>query len=302
MNLSMEHTCFEHDPQKIALLTDSCADLSAAQRAGTPIFVVPLKIRCQDGTEYGDGVDIFAQDIYARQKAGELPQTSLPDGGEVKETLDQIAALGYERVIAIHLSSGLSGTYNMVRLHCAEREDLTTAVFDSLSGSLGIGITLLQLWEDIQSGMDWDTLVGERVPFLLKNTFPYFTVDTLEYLQKGGRIGKMTAFAGTMLNIKPIVGFAADGQLTSVAKVRGRKAVQGKLLEMLRARMAEHGPGHRYNLAVANGGAPEEMAELKEKVDAAFPASAHFWDGEIDATLSVYIGEGVLGAAIQFLD
>ncbi len=301
MNLSMNDVCFDRNPQKIALLTDSCADLSAEQRAGTPIFVLPLKIRCRDG-EFSDGVDIFASDIYTRQAAGELPQTSLPDGGSVKDTLDHIAAQGYEKVIAIHLSSGLSGTYNMVRLQGLAREDLEVAVFDSLSGSLGIGITLLQVWEDIQAGMTWDKLVEQRVPALIRNTYPYFSVDTLEYLQKGGRIGKITALAGTMLNIKPLVGFAADGQLSSVAKVRGRKAVQGKLLELLSARAAEQGQGRRYNLAVANGGAPEEMAQLRQTIAAALPEHLHFWQGEMDATLSVYIGSGVLGACIQFLD
>ena len=298
MNLSTESACFSGNPQKIALLTDSCADLSAEQRAGKPIFVVPLKIRCQDG-EFSDGVDMFASDVYARLAAGELPHTSLPDGGSVKETLDRIAVLGYEKVIALHLSSGLSGTYNMVRIQAEGREDMQVAAFDSVSGSLGMGMMLLQLWEDIRAGMSWEELVERRVPSLIANTHPFFSVDTLEYLLKGGRIGKMTAMAGTMLNIKPIVGFAGDGQLTSVAKVRGRQAIQGKLLDMLQA---QEGRGRRYTLAVANGGAPEEMAQLAEKAKALFPHYEHFWSGELDATLSVYIGSGVLGAAIQYLD
>ena len=298
MNLSTATDCFANNPEKIALLTDSCADLSADLRAGTPIFVVPMKIRCRDG-EFRDGVDIFSTDIYARQKAGELPQTSLPDGESIDQTLDAISAAGYQKVIAVHLSSGLSGTYNMIRLAAEERRDLEIAVFDSLSGSLGIGATLLQLWEDIQAGVGFRTLVERRVPSLIANTIPYFSVDTLEYLVKGGRIGKITAMAGTILNIKPIVGFSPEGQLTSVAKVRGRKQVQEKFLELLRRELAR---GSRYNLAVANGGAPEDMAVLAEKMKAAFPNYEHFWYGELDATLSVYIGDGVQGACIQFLD
>ena len=296
--MSTEKARFAHNPEKIALLTDSCADLSEKQRKGKPIFVVPLKIRCEDG-EFSDGVDIFAQDIYRRQCAGEMPRTSLPDGGEVDAVLDQIAAQGYEKVLAVHLSGGLSGTYNLIRLHAQERTDLEVRVFDSQSGSLGIGSTLLQAWEDIQDGMSWQELADHRVPRLLENTIPFFSVDTLEYLQKGGRIGKITAVAGTMLNIKPIIGFSSDGQLSSVAKVRGRKAVQPKLVEMLQRHAGVH---TRYNLAVANGGAPQEMAELAKKVKAAFPRPEHFWEGEIDATLSSYIGAGVLGACIQFLD
>ncbi|HJB57218.1 MAG TPA: DegV family protein [Candidatus Flavonifractor intestinipullorum] len=298
MNLSTVCRLWGENPEKIALLTDSCADLRPEYRDGKPIFMVPLKILCRDG-EYADGVDISAADIYARLEAGELPKTSLPDGGSVEAVLDAIAAAGYEKVIALHLSGGLSGTCNLVRVVAQGREDLEVAVFDSISGSLGIGMMLLQIWEDIRGGMGFRELCERRVPHLIAHTHPFFSVDTLEYLQKGGRIGKITALAGTMLNIKPLVGFAPDGQLASVAKVRGRKAVQGKLVELLERYASRPG---RYNLAVANGGAPEEMETLAGTVRERFPAYEHFWTGEIDATLSVYIGSGVLGAAIQFLD
>lgn len=230
---------------------------------------------------------------------GELPRTSLPEGGVVSDTLDQIRADGYERVIAVMLSSGLSGTYNMVRLQAGQRDDLEIAVFDSRSGSLGIGIMVLQLWEEIVAGASWETLVRERAPHLVANTFPFFSVDTLEYLRRGGRIGRITALAGTMLSIKPIITFSDDGQLQSIAKVRGRRQVQDKILELLRARFRS---GRRYNLAVANGGAPEEMAEFAARLKAEFPNYEHFWEGVMDATLSVYIGDGVIGGGIQFLD
>ena len=130
------------NPYKIAILTDSCSDLSPELRAGKPIFTVPLKITCRDG-EYSDGVDIFAPDIYRRLAAGELPKTSLPDFFTADRILSRIKAEGYERVLAIHLSSGLSGTYNMIRLLGESRHDLDVAVFDSVSGALGIGIIVL---------------------------------------------------------------------------------------------------------------------------------------------------------------
>lgn len=296
--MSTEAARFSHNPEKIAFLTDSCADLSPKLRKNKPVFVVPLHVRCTDG-EFLDGEDIFAQDIYRRQQLGEMPSTSLPSGGRVSAVLDEIAALGYEKVAAVHLSSGLSGTYNLVRIEAAEHAGLEVRVFDSLSGSLGLGTTVLQAWDDVCAGMPWQELVEQRIPQLIRNTFPFFSVDTLEYLQKGGRIGKITAIAGTMLNIKPLLTFAPDGQLASVAKVRGRQAVQPKFLELLAARTAGH---TRYNLAVANGGAPQEMEALAKKMKAAFPNYEHFWKAEIDATLSSYIGAGVLGAGIQFLD
>ena len=284
--------------EKIALLTDSTADLSPALVGDKPIYVVPLKIVCADG-EYSDGVDIFAPDVYDRLHRGELPRTSLPDGGSISDALDRIKADGYEKVLAVMLSSGLSGTYNMVRLQAETRRDLEIAVFDSKSGSLGMGIMVLQLWEDIQAGASWDWLVEKRLPGLIANTFPFFSVDTLEYLSKGGRIGKVAAFAGTLLSIKPIISFAEDGQLQSVAKVRGRRQVQDKILDLMEQRLR---PGVRYNLGVANGGAPEEMKELAQRIRERFPNAEHIWEGAIDATLSVYIGDGVLGGGIQLLE
>lgn len=217
-------------PQKIALLTDSCADLTPALIRQNHIHVVPLRILCTDG-EYRDGVDIDGEGIYRRLRAGELPQTSLPAAEDFGQALRQIVAEGYDGVIAA--------------------------------------------------------------------TTPFFSVDTLEYLQKGGRIGKVTATAGALLHIKPLLTFAADGQLTSVAKVRGRPQVMDKLVELTVKACGSH---RRYNLAVAHGGAPEYLETLRQKLTAALPAYDHIWEGQIDGTLSVYIGDGILGAAVQVLD
>ena len=286
-------------PQKIALLTDSCADLSPALAAENHIHIVPLRILCADG-EYFDGMDIRGADIYKRLRAGELPQTSLPAGEDIEKVLRQIVMEGYDGVIAIMLSGGLSGTYNLVRLIAEECKGLLPVrVYDSVSGSLCMGLTVLQIAEDIRNGMGWEELTERRVPQLIANTYPFFSVDTLEYLQKGGRIGKVTATAGMLLQIKPLLTFAGDGQLTSVAKVRGRHQVINKLVDLTVQRCGDH---KRYNLAVANGGAPEEMALVREKLTAALPNYDHIWEGEIDGTLSVYIGDGVLGAAVQVLD
>ena len=286
-------------PQKIALLTDSCADIAPELAERYHIFVVPLRILCADG-EYLDGVNIRGADIYQRLKAGELPQTSLPAAVEIEKLLTRIVEEGYDGVIAVMLSGGLSGTFNLLRLVAEEcRGKLEVRAFDSVSGSLGLGMTVLQLAEDIQSGMGWEELTERRVPQLIQGSFPFFSVDTLEYLQKGGRIGKVTATAGMLLQIKPLLTFARDGQLTSVAKVRGRHQVINKLVDLTVQRCGDH---KRYNLAVANGGAPEEMALVREKLTAALPNYDHIWEGEIDGTLSVYIGDGVLGAAVQVLD
>ena len=284
--------------QKIAFLVDSTVDLSKKDRSGKPIYMVPLRISCEDG-DYNDGENITNLDIYARQEAGELPKTSLPEPARVKETLKKIKADGYEKVIALPLSSGLSGTHNMVQMMCDECKDLECAVFQTYSGALGIGMVVLQVWREIQEGAAWETLVGERIPFLLANTHPYFSVDTLEYLQKGGRIGKITAMAGTMLSIKPLLGFAPDGELINVAKVRGRKQVPAKLIELVKSHVDD--PTRPFNLAVENGGDPEGMKALKKALMAAIPGCQNCYSTDMDATLATYVGRGMLGAAIQFL-
>ena len=287
-------------PKKIALLTDSCADISPRLAKEKGIFVVPLRILCRDG-EYRDGVDITPDEVYCRLREGELPKTSLPSGEDIGSALEEIVKEGYEGVIAFMLSSGLSGTFNVARLIGEECEGkLEVAVFDSLSASLGQGMMVLQLAEDIKAGMSWEELVEHRAPQLVKDTTAHFSVDTLEYLEKGGRIGKVTATAGTLLNIKPILGFSADGQLQSAAKVRGRNQVMDKLVALTVKACGEH---KRYNLAVASGGSSsEELEKLRTKLITALPDYDHIWEGEIDCTLSTYIGDGILGAAVQTLD
>ncbi len=284
--------------QKIAILADSCCDIPISEALKKGIFIVPLRILGADG-EYADGVNIFPEDIYKRLAAGETLQTSLPSGLAVEKVLDQIRDQGYEKVVAVMLSSGLSGTYNLLRIASETRHDMEIKVFDSNSGALGIGMMIYQLLEDINEGMDWDTLTKHRVPQLIQNTFPFFSVDTLEYLQRGGRIGKVSAMAGTMLNIKPILTFADDGQLKSFAKVRGMKQVQTKFIETIRQLKGDH---KRFILPIANGGSRELIAELRNQMEQEFSGYDHFYEGEIDATLSVYIGPGILGAAITLLD
>ncbi len=285
--------------EKIAFLVDSTADLSAEQREGKPIYMVPLRITCADGS-YNDGEDITNEEIYRRQERGELPKTSLPDMVRVADTLERIRADGYEKVVALPLSSGLSGTYNMVWIQCREQKGLQAVAWDTKSGALGIGMIVLQLVEEVQAGLSWEELTSRRLPFLSENTHPYFSVDTLEYLQKGGRIGKITAMAGTLLSIKPLLGFAPDGELTGVAKVRGRKQVPGKLIELVKSHVDD--PGRPFNLAVENGGDPEGMEDLARQLKAALPGFRRFDTADMDATLATYVGRGMLGAAIQFLE
>lgn len=283
----------------IAVITDSCADIppELAQQYG--IYILPLQIRCSEGT-FRDGVDIHPADIYRIQQK-EMPGSSLPLGSDLEGLLKKVAADGFQKAIALMMSSGLPGTYNLVRqsVDMAAEMGLNLKVYDTLTSSIGTGAIALQLSEYIENGMDFASACTEAEK-LIRGTTVFFSVDTLEYLRKGGRIGKITAIAGSVLQIKPILAFAPDGQLSSVAKVRGRKLVIQSLIQLVQER---YQPGRKFNLMVSDGGAaPELRAELEKKLAKAFSGFQHYYKSNIGATLSIYTGSGVLGAAIQYLD
>ncbi len=282
--------------QKIAVITDSCADIPPELAEASHIFVLPLLIRA-GGKDCRAGVDISSQDVYELLKT-EVPKTSLPSADDALALLSALAASGYTHAFAIMLSSGLSGTANMLRVIGQQVTGLELCVWDSLSGSIGCGIVALNAADAVRAGKSFEE-IRALLPVWGGSTHVFFSVDTLEYLQKGGRIGRITAIAGTALQIKPILSFAPDGQLGSVAKVRGRKMVQSRLCELVAQYVV---PGCRYNLLVGDGGDPEGGAQLQEKLEALFPNYERRIYIKIDPTLSCYIGPGVLGAGIQILD
>lgn len=283
------------NPQKIALLTDSCADIPAAICQQYDIYVLPLRLLFSDG-EYLDGQTITADAVYERLPR-EIPTTSLPSGESVQQIFAQMIAAGYEKVLAVHLSAGLSGTCNLVRLLGEECDALEVRAFDSVSGSLGIGLTLIQAARMIEQGCTWEQLL-QAVPEMLAGTKVFFCVNTLEYLQKGGRIGKITAVAGSLLQIKPIITFASTGELINVAKGRGRKAALDKLMALFQQSMPDDRP---FIAAVVDGGIPDEGDALRERLNPMLPMGTEVIRGQIDCTLGTYVGPHLLGAGFQVI-
>lgn len=283
------------NPQKIALLTDSCADIPAAICQQYDIYVLPLRLLFSDG-EYLDGQTITADAVYERLPR-EIPTTSLPSGESVQQIFAQMIAAGYEKVLAVHLSAGLSGTCNLVRLLGEECDALEVRAFDSVSGSLGIGLTLIQAARMIEQGCTWEQLL-QAVPEMLAGTKVFFCVNTLEYLQKGGRIGKITAVAGSLLQIKPIITFASTGELINIAKGRGRKAALDKLMALFQQSMPDDRP---LIAAVVDGGIPDEGDALRERLNPMLPAGTEVIRGQIDCTLGTYVGPHLLGAGFQVI-
>lgn len=282
--------------QKIALLTDSCADIPQALLHRYDIHVVPLKLIFSDG-EYADGVDITPTEVYRRLPT-EIPKTTLPDGASVERAFARIREAGYTKVLAINFSSGLSGTHNLVRLIGEQTPGLEVAAFDTLSGSLGTGMTVLQAARWIEEGWTWEELL-RALPPLMQDTTVFFCVDTLEYLQKGGRIGRITAVAGTLLQIKPIISFTEEGELVNTAKMRGRKAAMQKMVQLAAACVPR---GIRFNLAVAHGDSPAELKEIRSLAQQSLPDYQNCMEGEIDCTLGAYVGPHLLGIGVQMME
>ena len=272
---------------KIAIITDSCADLRPELVQDNPIFVLPFIVNFSDGIYY-DGVTIQPDEVY-RRLPEEMPKTSLPSGDEFAAVMDKVRDAGYNKAIAILLSSGLSGSFQMLRLMASEREDLEIFACDSLTGSLGEAAIVMTLCRLIKEGRSWEEL-KELTPRIRDNTTVFFSVDTLEYLKKGGRIGLITAMAGTALNIKPILSFAEDGQLQSVAKVRGRASAIKKLVAMAKDCIQ---PGKRYNIMWAHGGCPEDAKELETAIRKAHGASAALIT-DIGPVIGSHAGPGTL--------
>lgn len=282
--------------EKIAVLTDSCADIPQSMIDRYHLFVLPLRITFRDRS-YTDGVDITPEEVY-RRLPQEIPKTSLPSPESVLALFDRIRDAGYQKVFAIIFSSGLSGTYNLVRFTAENYKDLEIYPVDTLSGSLGTGAVVLRTAQLIEEGRSFNA-IKQLLPRLVAGSHVFFSLDTLEYLQKGGRIGKITAVAGTLLNVKPIITFSDDGQLVNVAKTRGRKKSIQKLVE-LAAGFCE--PGKRCIIMVAGGGCPDEVAEVRALYTSQVSDHLDVFEGEIDSTLGVHTGPHLLGAGILVLD
>lgn len=285
--------------EKIAIITDSCGDVPQKYRDQYDIYILPIMIQCGD-EEYRDGIDINAEDVYEKQKTDVL-KTASPSGKDIMDTFEAIYQRGYTHAIAILLSGGLSGTSNQVRLFSESQDDIEVAVFDSKSGSIGYGAIAIQLAKYRDQGMSFKELKSQALK-LIDNTHVYFSIDTLEFLQKGGRIGKATAFVGSALKIKPILSFDKDkGEIDVPAKVRGSKKVPAKLMELVETISTNY--NHQpFNILVADGAMPEEREALEKELKEKYPDFQECIETKIGAALSCYLGPGLLGAGIQFIE
>ena len=255
------------------------------------MYVVPLTIIYKDA-EYRDGVDIQPEDVFARFPQ-EIPSTSLPSPSVVADVFKQIKADGYEKVIAVAISSGLSGTFEMLRSFGPAPEGLETCYVDTKNIGIGSGFSAIRAGELIEQGLPFAEVCRE-VESAARHTKLFFCVSTLAYLVKGGRIGLVSGLVGSILDLKPVISCNEDGIYYTVAKTRGRK----KSLQLALEKAVEFAAGAKeYNIAVMHGAAKPEADEMLAALKAQLPDFRLAIEGQITPALVVHTGPGSSASA-----
>jgi DegV family protein with EDD domain len=281
--------------EKIAILVDSCSDVPEEYRHKYHMYVAPMTIIYEDA-EYRDGVDIRPEDVYARFSQ-EIPSTSLPTPSVVADAFRQIKSDGYDKVIAIAISSGLSGTYEMIKSFGPAPEGLETCYIDTKDIGIGSGFSAIRAGELIEKGLPFAEVCRE-VEAASRHTKLFFCVPSLEYLVKGGRIGLVAGMVGTIFDLKPVISCNEDGIYYTVAKTRGRK----KSLRLALQKAVEFAAGaEEYNITVMHGAAQQEADELLAAMKAELPDFRIAIEGQITPVLVVHTGPGLVGIGVQRL-
>jgi DegV family protein with EDD domain len=279
---------------KIALLVDSGTDVPKEFRDKYHMYLAPLTIIYKDA-EYRDGIDIQPEDVFARF-ATEIPSTSLPSPATVTGLFKQIRADGYDKVLCVMISSGLSGTYEMISGFGPEPEPgLEARYIDTKNIGIGSGLTAIRAGELIEQGLSFDELFRE-VEETAKHTKLFFCVASLEYLMKGGRIGLVAGMMGTLLDLKPVIACNENGIYHTVAKARGRK----KSLELALEKAVEYAADAKeYVITVMHGAAKEEADALLAEMKKRLPNYRLAIEGQITPVLVVHTGPGLIGIGVQ---
>ncbi|WHX47534.1 DegV family protein [Paenibacillus woosongensis] len=249
---------------KVVIVADSTADVPKATAEEYGIHIVPMRLAFGEES-FLEGVDITAAEFYDKlTKSRELPKSSQTSPSQYAEVYrNLLEATPGSPIVSIHISSGMSGTYQSALLAKTMLEEetgkeLDITVIDSLSASYGFGLQVVEAARMASKGATVDQIKAE-VERLGRSRRLYFLVDTLEYLQKGGRIGKAAAILGTLLNIKPILSVDQEGIIYAVDKARGRKKAVSRVIELF---VNDFGNHKDLNVAVCDAVNPELAQEF----------------------------------------
>lgn len=275
--------------EKILVMTDSCSDLEINENDLKPLRIMPLTVNFSNGS-YRDRVDISPEEVYKRMEE-EIPKTSVPGPKVLENMFDKAVEEGFTHVIAVTVSTGLSGTNNLFETVAKDYSNLTIAVIDSLNIGCGVGFLALYALNQVLEGLSFDEIVKnveKRVSF----SKAYFSLSTLKYLREGGRIGKVSGYVGDLLKIKPIISCDEEGIYYTVAKERGRKKSIRKIINLVREGLAD---AKRYYLTISHGSAYEEAMDIKNELMDLVEGAENFSFGQISPVLGVHTGPGLIG-------
>jgi DegV family protein with EDD domain len=270
-----------------AIVVDSTADFPEAQERFPNWRMVPLYVRFGDQS-YRDYVELGPDEFYARLRtADELPTTSQPTPGDFLAAYEELAV--YERIYSLHISAKLSGTFESARTAASELGDKVRMV-DTETASAAITMLGLAIQRRLERGTT-DEEIAALVERYKDEHRLLFTVDTLEFLAKGGRIGRAAKFAGQMLHIKPILTID-DGEVLPLKRVRGnQKAMQEFVSEFTEGSNDE--PGLRVGIAHAD--APERATALVKMVRDVRPHAEIETVTTLGAVVGTHAGPGTVG-------
>ncbi len=275
---------------RVRIVTDSTADLFPQQLEEYKIGMVPLKVRFGEEV-FRDGVDMTPEAFFEKLAVStHHPSTSQPSPGEYAETYRRLLEEGAESIISIHLSSRLSGSFESARIARSMLEEADIEVVDSKLASMGYGLIVLEAARAAAQGAGKEEVL-RLVTETLQRARIYFAVDTLEYLEKNGRIGRAQALLGSLLNIKPILTLDNDGYVAAREKVRGAKKVIPRLLEIIREHVP---PGSRIRCAVVHGDAEDRALQVQAELEKTYQVDEVplHWIGPVIGT---HTGPGTLG-------
>ncbi|NLN70649.1 MAG: DegV family protein [Chloroflexi bacterium] len=272
------------------IVTDSGYDLSPQQEEGLPIHTLPLKITLS-GQSYQSGVDIQPEDFYALlEKTDDMPATSTPSVGEFMELYQKIAETGQE-ILSIHISSGLSGTFNVAQTVASQLPDVNIHLVDTRSLSGEMGWQVETAGRGILAGLSAEKIL-EQLKQVREATEIIFTLPDLSYLIHGGRISHLKGLLANLLGIKPLIGVdKADGKYYD----RGKFRTFQRAIKAIPAYVAKKFPeGTHLRVQVGHAGSPEAADVLREATEALFKCD---WlpDFSISPVLGAHTGRGLVG-------
>lgn len=273
-------------PRPVHIVTDSTADIPADRLAGQPVTVVPLMVELA-GQTHRDGVDLSRDEFVSHLRRGEIPKSSQPAIGAFWEVYQERITRGYD-VVAIHIASQLSGTFNTSRTAAAAVSQVRIRLIDSGTVSMGFGWLVIEAADLAARGATADEIVAylERRK---RDQRVYATLETLEFLQRGGRIGRAAALLGSALQMKPIVA-VRGGAVEPVERVRTFRRAMDRILSLSRQEMPFD------KLAVMHLGAEENAALLAEQILAEQPGLDIVFS-QIGTVIGAYSGPGLVGIA-----